>query len=209
MLIEMHEENPKKRDVETVCDILRKGGVIIYPTDTGYAFGCDLFNKKGIEKLIGIKRIDKRKTLSFVCANFSQMSEYAEYSNEAFRLIRQLLPGPYTFIMNALNSVSRIVSGDKKKVGIRIPLNNIDLAIVEVLGNPILSSSVNKYTELEDKEAVPLADPVEIDKIYGKQVDVIIDCGIIEPDFSTVIDISGDEIIIIRQGKGPVEGLIR
>lgn len=208
MMITMHEENPKKRDIETVAGILRNGGVIIYPTDTGYAFGCDLFNKKGIEKLILIKKIDKRKTFSFVCSNLSQLSEYAECPNETFKIIKDLLPGPYTFIMKALNSVSKTVSGEKKKVGIRIPLNNIDHAIVEELGNPIVSSSLNKFSDIHDEGIAALSDPIEIDRIYGKQVDAIIDCGIIEPEFSTVIDFSGEEIEIIRLGKGSVEGLV-
>ncbi|MFO7810414.1 MAG: L-threonylcarbamoyladenylate synthase [Candidatus Delongbacteria bacterium] len=207
MIIEMHEENPKKRDIEIISGILRKGGVIIYPTDTGYAFGCDLFNKKGIEKLILIKKTDKRKTFSFVCNNLSQLTDYAECPNESFKIIKELLPGPYTFIMNALNSVSKTVSGPKKKVGIRIPLNNIDHALVEEMGNPIVSSSINKYIDIRNG-APSLSDPLEIDKIYGRQVDVIIDCGIIEPEFSTVIDLCGEEIEIVRQGKGSIEDLI-
>ncbi len=204
-MIEMNEDNPKKRDIETIVGILKNGGVIIYPTDTGYAFGCDLFNKKGFEKLLLVKKVDKKKTFSFVCNNFSQMSEYSECQNEYFKLIRQLLPGPYTFIMKALNSVSKTVSGEKKKVGIRIPLNNIDRAIVEGLGNPLISSSLNKYSDVCDKGLKPLSDPSEIERIYGRQVDEIIACGTIEPEFSTVIDITGDEIEIIREGKGPTD----
>jgi tRNA threonylcarbamoyl adenosine modification protein (Sua5/YciO/YrdC/YwlC family) len=204
-MIEMNEDNPKKRDIETIVGILKNGGVIIYPTDTGYAFGCDLFNKKGFEKLIMIKKVDKRKTFSFVCNNFSQMSEYSECSNEYFKLIKELLPGPYTFIMKAQNSVSKTVSGEKKKVGIRIPQNNIDFALVEGLGNPLISSSLNKYSDIIVNGIKPLSDPVEIERIYGKQVDEIIDCGLIEPEYSTVIDICGEEIEIIREGKGPTD----
>lgn len=207
MMIQMHEENPKRRDIETLVNILKNGGVIIYPTDTGYAFGCDLFNKKGLDKLILIKKVDKRKTFSFVCSSLSQLSEYAECSTEAYKIIREFLPGPYTFIMKALNSVSKTVSGEKKKVGLRIPLNNIDHALVEGLGNPLVSSSLNKYSEIIESEIVPLADPLDIERIYGRQVDAIIDCGIINPEFSTVIDISGEEIEIIRQGKGPIDRL--
>jgi len=207
MMIQMHEENPKKRDIDTLVDILKNGGVIIYPTDTGYAFGCDLFNKKGLEKLIFIKKVDKRKTFSFVCSSFSQLSEYAECSKESYMIIKEFLPGPYTFLMKALNSVSKTVSGEKKKVGIRIPLNNIDHALVEGLGNPIISSSLNKYSEIIDGDIKPLSDPEDIERIYGRQVDMIIDCGLIEPEFSTVIDLSGDEIEIVREGKGPIDRL--
>ncbi len=203
-MIEMHEENPKKRDIDAIVGILKNGGVIIYPTDTGYAFGCDLFNKKALDKLVMIKKVDKRKTFSFVCGSLSQISEYAECSKESFRIIRELLPGPYTFIMKALNSVSKTVSGEKKKVGLRIPLNNIDLALVEGLGNPLISSSINKYSDIMNGKK-PLSDPSEIDRIYGRQVDEIIDCGVIEPEYSTVIDLSGEEAEIIREGKGPTD----
>jgi tRNA threonylcarbamoyl adenosine modification protein (Sua5/YciO/YrdC/YwlC family) len=208
MLIEMNEDNPKKRDIDTVVNILKNGGVIIYPTDTGYAFGCDLFNKKAFDKLVFVKRVEKRKTFSFVCNSLSQLSDFAECSNESFKIIKSLLPGPYTFILKALNSVSKTVSGEKKKVGIRIPLNNIDHALVEGLGNPLISSSLNKYAEVVEGNAVPLSDPADIERIYGKQVDAIIGCGIIKPEYSTVIDLSGDEIEIIRKGKGPVDGLV-
>lgn len=207
MMIQMHEDNPKKRDVDAIVDILRNGGVIIYPTDTGYAFGCDLFNKKGLEKLILVKKVDKRKTFSFVCSSLSQLSEYAECSKESYMIIKEFLPGPYTFIMKALNSVSKTVSGEKKKVGVRIPLNNIDHVLVEGLGNPLISSSLNKYSEIIEGELIPLSDPSDIEKIYGRQVDAIIDCGTIDPEFSTVIDLSGEEIEIIRQGKGSIERL--
>lgn len=207
MIIEMNEDNPKKRDVESVIDVLKNGGVIIYPTDTGYAFGCDLFNKKAFEKLILVKKVDKRKTFSFVCSSLSQLSEYAECSKECFMIIKEFLPGPYTFIMKALNSVSKTVSGDKKKVGIRIPLNNIDRVLVEGLGNPLISSSLNKYAEIVEGNHIPLSDPADIERVYGRQVDVIIACGVIEPEFSTVIDLSGDEIEIIRNGKGSIERL--
>jgi len=209
MMIQMHEENPKKRDVDAVVNILKNGGVIIYPTDTGYAFGCDLFNKKGLDKLIMVKKVDKRKTFSFVCSSMSQLSEYAECPKECFMIIKEFLPGPYTFIMKALNSVSKTVSGEKKKVGIRIPLNNIDHALVEGLGNPLISSSLNKFSEIIEGDLLPLSDPLVIEKIFGKQVDAIIDCGVIEPEFSTVIDISGDGIEIIRQGKGSIERLMQ
>jgi tRNA threonylcarbamoyl adenosine modification protein (Sua5/YciO/YrdC/YwlC family) len=208
MMIQMHEENPKKRDIDNIVGILKNGGVIIYPTDTGYAFGCDLFNKKALEKLIMVKKVDKRKTFSFVCANLSQLSEYADCPKNCFMIIKDFLPGPYTFIMKALNSVSRTVSGEKKKVGIRIPLNNIDKALVEGLGNPLISSSLNKYSEIIEGDINPLSDPAEIDKIFGRQVEAIIDCGVIDPEFSTVIDLSGEEIEIIREGKGPIDRLV-
>ncbi|MCK5759661.1 MAG: threonylcarbamoyl-AMP synthase [Candidatus Delongbacteria bacterium] len=205
MIIALHEENPKQRDIDSIVATLKNGGVVIYPTDTGYAFGCDLFSKKGVERIIRLKKIDKRKTLSFVCNSFSQISEYADISNDAHKILKQHLPGPYTFLFKALNSVSKTVSGEKKKVGIRIPKNNIDFALVESLGNPIISSSINKYVELLEGNITPLIDPIEIDKVLGKQVDVVIDCGIIKPEFSTVIDLSTDLLEIIREGKGPID----
>ncbi|MDD3043971.1 MAG: L-threonylcarbamoyladenylate synthase [Candidatus Delongbacteria bacterium] len=204
-MIEMNEENPKKRDIDQIVGILRNGGVIIYPTDTGYAFGCDLFNKKGFDKLVMIKKVEKRKTFSFVCSSFSQISDYAECSKESYRIMKELLPGPYTFIMKALNSVSKTVSGEKKKVGIRIPENNIDFSLVEGLGNPLISSSLNKYSDIVEGKGHMLSDPVDIERNYGKLVDEIIACGAIMPEFSTVIDLSGEDIEIIRQGKGSTE----
>jgi len=204
-MIEMNEENPKKRDIDQIVSILRNGGVIIYPTDTGYAFGCDLFNKKGFDKLVMIKKVEKRKTFSFVCSSFSQISEYAECNKESYRIMRELLPGPYTFIMKALNSVSKTVSGEKKKIGVRIPQNNIDFALVEGLGNPLISSSINKYSDVVEGDMKILSDPVDIERSYGKLVDEIMACGVILPEFSTVIDLSGEDLEIIRQGKGSTE----
>ena len=201
----MNEENPKKRDIDQIVSILRNGGVIIYPTDTGYAFGCDLFNKKGFDKLVMIKKVEKRKTFSFVCSSFSQISEYAECNKESYRIMRELLPGPYTFIMKALNSVSKTVSGEKKKIGVRIPQNNIDFALVEGLGNPLISSSINKYSDVVEGDMKILSDPVDIERSYGKLVDEIMACGVILPEFSTVIDLSGEDLEIIRQGKGSTE----
>ncbi len=201
MRIRIHSENPSKRDIKKVVDILAKGGVMIYPTDTGYSFGCDSKNKKAQEKLIRLKRIDcKKKHLTLICNSLKQVGTYAEMDNDAFKILKKHLPGPYTFILEATKEVSKHISTEKKTIGIKICDNNIDNEIIEQLENPLLSTSLNK-NDID----YPLSDPLEIEENYIKLVDVIIDGGYIYPDSSTVIDLSLGEIELIREGKGNLD----
>jgi len=202
MLIKLHDETPNKRDVEKIINVLNNDGLIIYPTDTGYAMGCSINSKKGLDRLLMIKDPEKRNYMSFICHSLKNISEYAEVSNNAYKILKKHLPGPYTFILKATKLVSKHISSSKKTVGIRIPDNSIILHLVSELGHPITSTSINST------ESEPLSDPYEIHEHYRKLVDVVIDGGEIYPDFSTVVDISEDEIEIIREGKGSLEWLI-
>lgn len=192
--------------MDTIIDCLKNGGVIIYPTDTGYAFGCDLHNKKAIERILQIKGESKEKikNMSFICSDLKHIAEYATVSNDAYKIMKKYLPGPYTFILEATKNVSKIIQSSKKTVGIRVPDFNLVNEMVKELGHPLISSSVNS----EEKDEVVMS-PEELDDKYGKQVDYIITCGTLYPDLSTVLDLSGEEIEIIREGKGTVDWLVR
>lgn len=202
MLIKLHEDTPNRRDVDKIIQVLNNDGLIIYPTDTGYAIGCSINSKKALDRLLLIKKPEKRNYLSFICHSLKNISEYAEISNSAYKILKKHLPGPYTFILKATRLVSKHISSSKKTVGIRIPDNSIILHLVSELGHPISSTSINSVN------GEPLSDPAEIHEKYRKLVEIVIDGGEIYPEFSTVVDISEDEIEIIREGKGSVEWLV-
>ena len=198
MLLKIYPENPNIRDISQVVNVLRDGGLVIYPTDTIYAIGCDALNVRAVEKICKIKGIDPNKTnLSIICYDLSNISEYAKVGNATFKLMKKHLPGPFTFILNATTNLPKIYK-NRKEVGIRIPDNNIVRTLVHELGNPILTMSIRD----EDEILEYATDPELIEEKYEKIVDVVIDGGYggIEP--STVIDCKGDEPEIIRQGKG-------
>ncbi len=198
MLIKIYPENPNIRDISRVVNILRDGGLVIYPTDTVYAIGCDALNVRAVEKICKIKKIDPQKTnLSIICYDLSNISEYAKVDNNTFKLMKKNLPGPFTFILNATTNLPKIYK-NRKEVGIRIPDNNIIRTLVSELGNPILTMSIHD----EDEVIEYTTDPELIAEKYENIADIIIDGGFggIEP--STIIDCRGDEPEIIRQGKG-------
>jgi len=201
MLLNIHPDNPDERKIKMVADCLRKDGVIIYPTDTIYTFGCDYSNKKAIERIFQIKNIKtKKKDFSLVCYDLSHISEYTQaVSTQVFRLMKGSLPGPFTFILKANKNVSKVFDYNKQTIGIRVPDNNIARAIVKEYGNPLVSTSVH---DEEDELLQYMTDPDEIYERYGSLVDIVIDGGAGTRDASTVIDASGDEINIVRQGKG-------
>lgn len=202
MLIAINNKNPQLRLIRKAVEILRDGGIVIYPTDTVYGMGCDLFNKKGIERIYEIQRRDRRKPLSFVCADLKDISLYARVANKAYKIMRHLLPGPYTFILEASRIVPKTILPKRKTTGIRVPDNTICLALTRELGSPIISSSV------KDPQGELLSDPVIINELFGKQVDVIIDGGIIAAKPSSVISIIDEEIKIVREGKGDVSAFL-
>jgi tRNA threonylcarbamoyl adenosine modification protein (Sua5/YciO/YrdC/YwlC family) len=197
MMIEINRDNPEYPGIKTAVDTLKRGGVIVYPTDTIYGFGCDIFNKAAIEKIIKIKQ-KKNQQMSFICADLTEISKFALVSDQAFRFMKRLLPGPYTFVFKASKFVPKEIIPDKKTVAIRIPDSKICLELVKKLGNPIISTSVNVTGEPNFSE------PLEIEKAFGDRVDLIIDAGTMENDPSSVIDFSGDQPVIIRRGKGDV-----
>ncbi len=202
MYLNINSQNPQMRLIKKAVDILQDGGIIIYPTDTVYGLGCDLFNKRGIEKIYEIKRRNKKQPLSFVCADLKDISQYAKVSDYAYKTMKRLLPGPYTFILEASRLVPKIILPKRHTTGIRVPDNEICLALVRELGHPIISTSVTT----EDGEV--LSDPSEIREKFGNRVDLIIDGGFLSSDPSSVISLVDDVIEIIRVGKGDASTLI-
>ena len=201
MYLHIHPQDPQARNINTVVETLKKGGVIIYPTDTIYGLGCDIFDQKAIQRICRIKDINPAKAqLSFVCSDLSEMSKYIKpISTATYRLLRYHLPGPYTFILNANKEVPKLLKSKKDTVGLRIPDNPIALSIVKELGHPILSVSlpgdmVEEYT-----------DPELIYRNFEKQVDLVVDGGVGGMVPSTIIDCTGEEPVVTRQGLGEWE----
>jgi tRNA threonylcarbamoyl adenosine modification protein (Sua5/YciO/YrdC/YwlC family) len=202
MLLQIHPENPQPRQIKTAVECLQRGGIIIYPTDTIYGLGCDILQQKAIERICRIKKIDPKKAqLSFICSDLSHLSDYAkQLPTTTFRLLKEYLPGPYTFILPASKMVPKILQSKKDTIGLRIPDNNIALAIVNELGRPILSASlpggmVEDYT-----------DPEIMHENFRNEVDIVIDGGIGGITPSTVIDCTKEEYEIIRLGAGEWNG---
>lgn len=198
MLIKLYEDNPNQREIDKVVSILQDGGLIIYPTDTVYAIGCDALNVRAVEKICRIKDINPAKSnLSIICYDLSNISEYARVDNATFKLMKKNLPGAFTFILNTTSLLPKIYK-NKKTVGIRVPDNNVIRELVHSLGNPILTTSVK-----DDDEVIEYTtDPELIYEKYQDIVDAVIDGGYGGVEGSTVVDCTGDEPEIIRQGKG-------
>jgi tRNA threonylcarbamoyl adenosine modification protein (Sua5/YciO/YrdC/YwlC family) len=203
MLLKIYPENPNPRAIEQVADALRKGGIIIYPTDTIYGLGCDITNQKAIEQICRIRHTKPEKAnFSFVCYDLSHISDYIKpIDNATFRLLKKALPGPFTFIFNASNKVPKLLSSNKKTVGIRVPDNNIARDIVRVLGNPILSTSIHDEDEIMEYST----DPELIYEKYENQVDIVIDGGYGGNVASTVVDCTSGTFEVIREGKGELD----
>ncbi|RUA34820.1 MAG: threonylcarbamoyl-AMP synthase [Bacteroidetes bacterium] len=199
--IKLFEENPDPRKIQQIVDILKDGGVIIYPTDTIYGLGCDLTNRKAIDKLCWVKGIKPGKiNLSFICEDMSHISDYVKnLSTPTFKLMKKNLPGPFTFILPANSNVPKIVNANKKTVGIRIPDNKIPIAIVKALGNPLITTSLK-----EDDVVEYPTDPEEIYENFKNLVDVVIDGGYGNNSPSTVIDCTKEPAEIVREGLGEI-----
>lgn len=205
MLVRIYEQNPNPKAIREVVDCLRKGGVIIYPTDTVYGIGCDINNRKAVERICKIRNIKPEKAqFSFICHDLSHISDYCAYiDNPTFKLMKRLLPGPYTFIMNATNSVPKLFQSKKRTVGIRIPKNNIPLEIVRQLGHPIMTASVHDPDEIIEYTT----DPSLIYERFESQVDMVIDGGFGGIEGSTILDCTDGDVVVIREGAGPVDEL--
>lgn len=198
MIIKIHPQNPQEKEIKRVVDILENGGIIIYPTDTLYAFGCSIFDQKAVNKICQLKQIDPKKVpLSFVCSTISHISEYAKISNDTFALLKNNLPGAFTFLLQGNTNLPRLFK-EKKTVGVRIPDNKIVKKIVETLNHPILSTSI--FIDEDDTEYA--TNPDLIDEKYGHLVDCVIDGGNGTLDISTIVDCTENPINIIREGKG-------
>jgi tRNA threonylcarbamoyl adenosine modification protein (Sua5/YciO/YrdC/YwlC family) len=196
MLVSINPENPQARLIDRVVDCLKQGGVIAYPTDTTYGIGCDIFNKKGVKKIYQIKQRDPRKPFSFICADLSDVANYAQVSNFAFKIMKRNFPGPYTFVLEATRVVPDLLTTKQRTVGIRIPDNAIVMGIVRQLGHPLVTTSAN----MSDED--PFHDPTMIDEAMGKMLDMVVDGGILLGDPSTVISLIDDKIEVLRQGSG-------
>lgn len=202
MLIKLFEDNPNRRDILKVVDRLRDGGVIIYPTDTVYAMGCDINNVKAVQRVAQLKGVKPEKAnFSMICRDLSNIATYAKVNNDVFKVMKRNLPGPFTFILPATNKLPNVLMNRRKTIGIRIPDNFIIHAIVEELGNPLLTTSLHD----EDEIVEYMTDPELIHEKYEKIVDVVIDGGFGHNVASTVVDCTGEEAEVIRQGIGEIE----
>ena len=204
--IRIYEQNPDPKRVRQVVDVLRNGGIIIYPTDTVYGMGCDITNQRAIEKICKIKGINPKKhNFSFVCADLSNIAQYTRViTKPVFKMMKKGLPGPFTFILEASSMVPKILHSNKKTVGIRVPDHSIPKAIVEELGQPILSTSIRD----EDEVIEYSTDPELIFEKYQHLVDLVIDGGYGQNVASTILDCTGDEVQVVRHGLGQVEDIV-
>ena len=203
MFVKLYEKDPDQRQIDKIVDLLRNSGVIIYPTDTVYGIGCDITKARAVERVARIKRIKPEKAkFSFICSDLSHLSDYARHvDNNTFKLMKASLPGPYTFILNASYQVPKSIKANRKTVGIRIPDNNIILEIVRQLGNPILTTSLKEDDDILEYPT----DPELIYEEYRDLVDAVIDGGYGGIIPSTIIDCSGDEPELIREGLGELD----
>ncbi len=194
LMLSINADNPQQRLINRVCAILEEGGLIVYPTDTFYGIGCNLFNKRGIQLIYRLKNRPLKKPFSFLCDSLKEVSRYALVSNYAYKTMRRLLPGPYTFILEGTRLVPKIMLTKRKTVGIRVPDNKICLDIIRTFGRPIISTSA------------VFDDPQSIEEAYGSFLDVIIDGGVLYQSPSSVVSLIDDIPEVIREGKGDVSG---
>jgi len=194
LMLSINADNPQQRLINRVCAVLEEGGLIVYPTDTFYGIGCNLFNKKGIQLIYRLKNRPLKKPFSFLCDSLKEVSRYALVSNYAYKTMKRLLPGPYTFIMEGTRLVPKIMLTKRKTVGIRVPDNKICLDIIRTFGRPIISTSA------------VFDDPQSIKEAYGSFLDVIIDGGVLYQSPSSVVSLIDDIPEVIREGKGDVSG---
>jgi len=198
MIIDINSENPQSRLINKAVELLEKGAVIAYPTDTTYGIGCSIFNKRGIERIYLLKQRAMKKPFSFICSELSEVACYSKVSNYSFKILKRYLPGPYTFVLNASGVVPDLLVTRQKTVGIRIPNNKICMAIVKQLGHPIITTSANISGE------EPIGDPVQVEQELGKKLDLVINGGILSADVSSVISLINDIPEVLRKGTGDV-----
>lgn len=203
MLIKIYPENPDEKRIQQVIDVLKKGGVIVYPTDSVYSMGCDMANKRAVEKMAQLKGVKlEEANFSLICYDLSNISEYTvQFGTDIYKMMKRALPGPYTFILNANKNIPKLFQSKKQTIGIRVPDNNIARTIVNQLGNPMLSTSVHDDDEILEYTT----DPELIHERYDGQVDLVIDGGFGNNEASTVIDCTEETPEIVRQGIGVVD----
>ena len=203
MLLKIHPENPSHRQILRAAEVLQRGGIVVYPTDTVYAFGCDIYQHKAVEKIARLKGTRPEKAdFSFIFSDLSQLSDYAKLiDNKIFKMMKTYLPGPYTFILHARNNVPKLFQSRKKTIGIRIPDNKIALELVRELGHPMMTTSIHDEDELIEYTT----DPELIYDKYKNKVDAIINGGYGNNEPSTVVDCTTEEPVILRQGIGMID----
>ena len=203
MLIKIYPENPNPKEISLVVDVLKNGGLIIYPTDTVYGLGCDITNAKAVEKVARFKNVKVEKSnFSFICVDLSQLADFSKpISNQVFKLLKRYLPGPFTFILNANSNVPKYFKGKKRTVGVRIPDSPIILEIVRVLGNPIMSTSIHDEDDILEYST----DPELIHEKFKDIADLVIDGGYGQNIPSTIVDCTDEVPVVVRQGKGIFE----
>lgn len=195
--------HPQPRHVQRAVSLLEGGGIVAYPTDTYYALGCDLFQKKAMERLAALKRRDDRKPFAFLCADLGEVAKYGIVSNESYRLMRRLLPGPYTIILEATRLTPRTALARQRQVGVRVPDAPVAIALVRALGRPLATTSA----ALPGEE--PLIDAADIQEHLGHGIDLILDGGVTLNEPSTVLDLTGPVPVVLREGKGHLEGVVQ
>ena len=198
-VLHIDPEHISGRLITRTAQLLREGGVVAYPTDTVYGLGCDITVKAGLERIRRMKGTDAKKPMSFVCSDLTAISRYARVSNFAYRILKRCLPGAYSFVLPATKETPRMAQSKQKTVGIRIPDHPVPLALVSELGNPIITTSANRTTE------EVITDPVDLEREFGSQAGMILDCGHLPEQPSTVISLVGDEVTILREGLGDIE----
>jgi tRNA threonylcarbamoyl adenosine modification protein (Sua5/YciO/YrdC/YwlC family) len=198
MILDINPHNPQPRKINMVAESLKRGGIIAYPTDTYYGIGCDIMNKKAIEKIYQLKQRDRNKPFSFICSGLKNISDYAMVSNYAYKTMKRLLPGPYTFVMAGSRLVPKIMLTKRKTAGIRVPDNNICTTLVEELGNPIISTSATM------PDGTIFSNPSLLHDYFSSSIDIVIDGGTVPEEPSSVISLIDDEPVIIRRGIGDV-----
>ena len=202
MLIEINPDHPEPRKIRRAVDALEAGEVIAYPTDTVYGLGCDLFNKKAVDRLYQIKGLDRSQMLAFVCQDLADVSKYAIVQNDVYRLLKRYLPGPYCFILEATREVPRVIQSKRKTVGVRIPKHPVALAICKELGRPIISSTASRHGEPGNP------DPNDIDDIFPGLA-LVLDAGPGGTDPTSVVDLTSDPPVVVRRGAGDVSAFER
>lgn len=196
MLLVIHPEHPEPRKIEHAASLIRDGHILAYPTDTGYGFGCDPFQRKAVERMFWMLSLPDNKLASFLCADFKQLAQYGYISDHVYRVARRIFPGPYTLILEATKEIPKTLRGKRKEVGIRVPNHPIPLALITALEVPLLNVSAR------DLQGDYLDDPHQIDEIYRKQLGAVIDGDLLPENPSTVIDLTGDSPQVIRVGQG-------
>jgi tRNA threonylcarbamoyl adenosine modification protein (Sua5/YciO/YrdC/YwlC family) len=199
-LVEVHPEDPQPRRVRSIVESIRDGALVAYPTDSSYAFGCRIGDKKAIERIHRIRQTDKKHNFTLVCADLSEISVYARVDNWAYRLIKSLTPGPYTFILPATRQLPKMLQNPKRRtIGIRVPDHRLVSAMLEELGEPIMSSTLSL-----PGDDLPLTDPLEIEERIGHQIELIVDCGPTGLEPTSILDLSQGTVEVLREGRGDI-----